>query len=402
MGIWGPGRFLKAICRHGLVLVPTFTLVCAALLGLIGQPFGVPQLFMDDVNPLSVRTDVSLLFRLLSSATFCTQIYAVALLGLVWTLTVLLEQERDAREAGVKTLCATRTLLSTTGLATSLSALAPLASVLYVLAGRVGAGDVEGQVLILPLLGALAGFVLTMAATAASFAVSDWYHLRRLEGIVATSAVILLLLMYVPVILPAKAIFILLGWFVLAYTSFHLLPSHYRFPALVVLGLVAGLSNSVPEKYLFPGMEALYDSRIVLAPRDSARSEARLAGYAQGQAPGVCSAPGVPAGQDDGLSLLAPVAGLQAWHAHQVGQAGARKPKLVVVAASGGGYRATFWTALVLDALAKEAAPGRALDGFDGGIQLMTGASGGMVASAYFVARAAQAEAPDRACRLRS
>src|SRR6185295_1653566 len=170
---------------------------------------------------------------------------------------------------------------------------------------------VEGQVLILPLLGALAGFVLTMAATAASFAVSDWYHLRRLEGIVATSAVILLLLMYVPVILPAKAIFILLGWFVLAYTSFHLLPSHYRFPALVVLGLVAGLSNSVPEKYLFPGMEALYDSRIVLAPRDSARSEARLAGYAQGQAPGVCSAPGVPAGQDDGLSLLAPVAGLQ-------------------------------------------------------------------------------------------
>src|SRR6185436_13263193 len=76
-------------------------------------------------------------------------------------------------------------------------------------------------------------------------------------------------------------------------------------------------------------------------------------------------------------------------------QAGARKPKLVVVAASGGGYRATFWTALVLDALAKEAAPGRALDGFDGGIQLMTGASGGMVASAYFVARAAQAEAPE-------
>ena len=403
MGMWGPTRFLKAICRHGLILIPTHALVCAALLGQVGQPFGVPQLFTDEVNPFSVRLDVPLLLRLLSSATFSTQVYAVAFLGLLWTLTILMEQARDAREAGSNAVCGTGTLLATVSLATFLSALLPLASALYALVERTQTGEIERQVLLLPVLGTLTGFILTLIATASALVLSDKCGLRRLECIIVSSTVILIALMYIPVILPAKAIFILLGWLVLAYAAFFLLPSLYRFPALVVLALLAGFSNSRAEKFLFPAMEALYDSRVALTPPDSTRSEARLVGYGRGHTPVMCSASGAaPAEASEDLRLLAPIAGLQAWHVRLAGsrdegnaitQTTPRKPKLVVIAASGGGYRAAFWTALVLDALAQELAPGRSLGGLDRSIQLMTGASGGMVASAYFVAQRARPNA---------
>ncbi len=57
------------------------------------------------------------------------------------------------------------------------------------------------------------------------------------------------------------------------------------------------------------------------------------------------------------------------------------KPRLVIVGASGGAYRATFWTSLVLEAISKK------IPGFDKHIRIFTGASGGMVAAAYFAKR---------------
>ncbi len=63
-----------------------------------------------------------------------------------------------------------------------------------------------------------------------------------------------------------------------------------------------------------------------------------------------------------------------------------QKPKLVVVTASGGAYRAGFWTALVLDELIKRSQEGQHLEYLADDIKLLTGASGGMVASAYFAA----------------
>jgi hypothetical protein len=65
-----------------------------------------------------------------------------------------------------------------------------------------------------------------------------------------------------------------------------------------------------------------------------------------------------------------------------------RKHKLVVVTTSGGAYRAAFWTAIVLDDLVRNSGRGRDLQGIADQIRLMTGASGGMVASAYFAALA--------------
>lgn len=60
-----------------------------------------------------------------------------------------------------------------------------------------------------------------------------------------------------------------------------------------------------------------------------------------------------------------------------------RSRKLVVVATQGGAYRASFWTSLILDELDKKSKDHR-LPELTDRIGLMTGASGGMVASAYF------------------
>jgi hypothetical protein len=73
-----------------------------------------------------------------------------------------------------------------------------------------------------------------------------------------------------------------------------------------------------------------------------------------------------------------------------------RKPRLVIVATTGGGIQAAVWTAVVLEGL--EGDPRLKAAGFRDHIRLMTGASGGMQAAALyaadFVGRKTQANAP--------
>jgi hypothetical protein len=91
-------------------------------------------------------------------------------------------------------------------------------------------------------------------------------------------------------------------------------------------------------------------------------------------------------------ALLDPVDVLEAW---RKGLPAGDKPGLVLLAASGGAYRAAFWTALILDRLALQdprakdgaAKAGDALNGLIGSIRVISGASGGMVAGAYLAAR---------------
>ncbi|WP_372574966.1 hypothetical protein [Ruegeria jejuensis] len=75
------------------------------------------------------------------------------------------------------------------------------------------------------------------------------------------------------------------------------------------------------------------------------------------------------------------------WLEHAKRVQGLEKPKLVIVATSGGAYRASFWTAIILDELIKHDAQGP-LKGLASSVRFVTGASGGMVAGAYFSAMA--------------
>ena len=79
-----------------------------------------------------------------------------------------------------------------------------------------------------------------------------------------------------------------------------------------------------------------------------------------------------------------PLKALRTLHLPPQSNGGVRRPKLVVVAISGGAYRSAFWGALILDKLRHESEPGRPLEGLTQSIRLLTGASGGMVPAAYF------------------
>ncbi|MFO0844381.1 MAG: patatin-like phospholipase family protein [Gemmataceae bacterium] len=74
--------------------------------------------------------------------------------------------------------------------------------------------------------------------------------------------------------------------------------------------------------------------------------------------------------------------GLGAWKAQAA--AGGEKPKLVIVAVSGGANRAALWTTHVLDHL--EQRLDRERVAFPRHVRLVTGASGGMVGASYWVA----------------
>ena len=86
--------------------------------------------------------------------------------------------------------------------------------------------------------------------------------------------------------------------------------------------------------------------------------------------------------------LLTPLQALEAWHRRVAPKD--EKPVLVLLATSGGAYRASFWTALLMDRLIAGSREGGDWPGLAGNLRLITGASGGMVAGGYFTAMAAE------------
>lgn len=131
----------------------------------------------------------------------------------------------------------------------------------------------------------------------------------------------------------------------------------------VGLGLIwIWWANGWPGKYRLPGFEELYDR-----PEEPLSEKAGRHG-----------------------DMIDPVSALSAWKASVASQG--EKPILVIVATSGGAYRATFWTSLILDRLNADSAVGGRWPGLVPSIRLVTGASGGMVAGAYLVVLARENE----------
>src|SRR5262249_55014752 len=58
---------------------------------------------------------------------------------------------------------------------------------------------------------------------------------------------------------------------------------------------------------------------------------------------------------------------------------GTSKPKLAIVAVSGGALRSAYWASVVLERISQE------IPGFGEHVRIITGASGGMLGGAYFV-----------------
>jgi hypothetical protein len=133
---------------------------------------------------------------------------------------------------------------------------------------------------------------------------------------------------------------------------------------------VCGLANNDSYKLRFPNMgdyypggaHGLVDLRRAVSEQYTADKKPLPAGGA--------------ALVDDGVAL-------QNWLGFAKAQAPRQdnpaKPKLAIVAISGGAARSAFWSAVVLDRLEAE------ISGFGDHVRIMTGASGGMVGAAYYV-----------------
>ena len=180
---------------------------------------------------------------------------------------------------------------------------------------------------------------------------------------------------------PAFAICVLLGCLLMTYA----LPQYFitrisqslrRWPippgAILVglLVLIFGLVNNDPYKLRFPNMRDYYPGEnLGLVDLRRAVSEQ----YVGEEKP-------LPAGR---ASLITDAKALEKWlgvvKTGTPASGGSVKPKLAIVAVSGGAARSAFWSAVVLDRLEAQ------ILGFGKHVRIITGASGGMVGAAYYV-----------------
>jgi hypothetical protein len=156
---------------------------------------------------------------------------------------------------------------------------------------------------------------------------------------------------------PGMGICVLFSFWILVYSIMILLNSTGQMFFGLGLAGWAVLCNVDPYKYRFPGMGRYYErSRRVDAQTFDPDAPPR-----PGQRP---------------ITLIPTDQVLTQWKE----QTGQDRPRLVLVAVTGGAYRAAFWTTVVLDELS------RVLNGFPRHVRLITGASGGMVGAAYYAA----------------
>lgn len=123
-----------------------------------------------------------------------------------------------------------------------------------------------------------------------------------------------------------------------------------------------------------------YDAPLMLS--DDARSDLEPVNLSQKCADGLKDA--------EAYRMVNPNASLASWYGQRF-KSGDPKPKLVMIATSGGAYRSAFWTAMVLDRIALASSDAdSSLKGFLDSIKVITGASGGMVGASYLTALADQ------------
>ena len=166
-------------------------------------------------------------------------------------------------------------------------------------------------------------------------------------------------------ITPAFSMFAALGILAMAYAVISYVPRHVRLPA--VLGLVAwlGLANNGRFKADFGNMDYSEARLVQLRPRVD------RAYFDDGAAR-----------RGDHAGLVPNLTALRGWQARVARRdpdVVDGRPKLVLVAVSGGASRSAYWTAVVLDRLEG------ALGTFGDRVRVIAGASGGMLGTACYV-----------------
>lgn len=359
----GLGRLWLILGRHGLLMLPLVLGTSALVSGAAGNSLGLHNLFFDHPDEFKDIRPAWLTGLPLTRFQVCG--FATALLGLLWTVFILL-CDWEATPRRTHPIKRVRSVLWP-GVVTL--------SLLQLAAGQMRLGEglaslEAGERLLdiaFGIAGSATGLALVAMVLAVSIRLAAWTAIPQILVIAATTTLVLVVSTTFLWQMPGSAIFVALAWLVLAYLAVGLTPSRQRFYyVLAVLALLA--IGAIPQfKLKWPGLEKQYEA---------VSSERRVAAL-----------DGAVAGVD--ADLLDPVAALEAWLAKyraRHGDGPGAKPRFVAVAISGGAYRAAFWGAHVLDRLEQEERAG-GLGGWSDSVRLFTGASGGMIAAAYHVAR---------------
>ena len=233
---------------------------------------------------------------------------------------------------------------------------------------------VRGMELLRCALGVGLGLLTFEAYALLSRLVASKFGFKRGHVLLVLLVCLIFLLHFFPKLLTVVSLFKLLAGITAFYILVTLAVPRWRYWIFVLCVFLPLLIGGLDRyKYSFPQMEAMYACPVKL--------KERLAGAAEVPAGYECNDKSIPAAP----RRLTPAEALARFSDEQKHQGVSLKGhRLIVVATSGGAYRATFWTALVLDRLRDMSRKNAAAAGLANSIRLITGASGGMVGGAYY------------------
>jgi len=399
-------QLIAPISTHWVLFV-LYAVLILGMTGVIGSGMGLQNIFHEDAELIGRYRDRDRSRIYWNSPAIFGQASAVAFLVLIWGFAYTLGN--DAGGAPERMSMGT-----TVALQILFSAPISLAAGAFRLTRAVGPlqegewwrcliGAAIGVIGAFAILGA--GFVVSEAILAACPTAGRW---APTVGLAVPSLAVVMVVLGYRKLLPVMALVCLLALLAILYALISVVPGYLQLFAIAAAAIVIVLANGwlaqlvgleAPLKFEIPGIvDSNGDShyrrgrRFDLTAADGAAPPGltgldALRVWTQRaekvKSRRALTADGTPAPRE---GMVDPLAALEAWHARVSAHQG-DKPKLVLVATSGGAYRASFWTALVLDRLFGLDGAGE-LAGFRDNIRLITGASGGMVAGGYLAALA--------------
>lgn len=356
----------QVFSRHPALFSFLIIITFLSIAGSIGVAYGFHNLFREHPDD---EYGVNRWHFIVFSTAFQIQVYATALMGLGYGVAFLLcahEQSPDEKQP----------------IQSASAMIWPVVTILSlppIIANQIAILDacaewnlrdaltLHGIGLVQSLCGLVVGLFVCYLALSLVKRTSETFRFSQIVVTTAISALLLLIVQFGPMLTPGIGFFVALAWCVLIYALFAVISWSARHWLLLSVAVVLLIATNLREfPHQFPTLDAYYASAEIrpklpnsVAPDASASSNA--------QSP----------------TLQKPVTYLDSWKRNYVEKVSdSSKPIFIVVAASGGGYRATYWTASVLDHIVDQKLPG-----LHDSIGLLTGASGGMVASAYYALR---------------
>ena len=356
------------IGAHWFIFLVLTVFPFLAIWGTVAVSFGLPLHFRDDLTILNLSNQGGFFGATVNSPSFFTHAFTTFFAGLFW-LTAAAMGDHHGRVFRTLSVAEEARYLA---IRIAVTSVLMLVAAVFPLSRGVPPVSSLGE-LLRCVLGILAGLAVFATFAMLSRGLANRLKWPRAHILLVLLIALVVSLHFFPKLLTVVALFKLLAGVAAFYVLVNVFAENWRFWAFtgfVVVPLLIGSFDSY--KYTFPGMEDLYSCPLQL-------EKDRLGGLAEKSLGRDCQNRNIaapPARQSPGeaLALFGQV---------ERDRSSLKDRHLVVVATSGGGYRATFWTALVLDQLRHMSQNGEATD-IARYIRLVTGASGGLIGGAYF------------------